>query len=424
MKFLSNEELLRRQFVQSVAKSCLGVSLLSGLDSIASAAPAPAAGKSSGKRMIYLFMTGAMSQLDTFDPKPDSDVQGPTGVIQTRLPGVQFSEHFPKLAAAADQLAIIRSMNSETGAHGPGQYLMRTNYREIASTVHPGWGSWMHKIQGRLHPTLPASVQVRGGQGPGYLGTAYAPVPIGDPNKGIENTTSPSYVTDDLFDHRMKLSQSFDQGFRTRTKGNREVAGYDELYRDAIGLLRSKDLAAFDIMAEPENVRERYGSSTLGRGCLLARRLIEQGVRFVEVSYGSWDHHNDLNASMTERGSALDQALSALLADLQDRGLLEDTLVVVGTEFGRKPNMNATAGRDHHPAAYTCLLAGGGIRSGQVYGETDDDAFYADRDPVSVEDFNATIGAALGLPIEQEFFSPDGRPFTIAHHGTPIKELL
>ncbi|MCM2370172.1 DUF1501 domain-containing protein [Aporhodopirellula aestuarii] len=423
MKFQTNEDQCRRAFMQSVAKSCLGVTLLSGLDQVAMAASASGSGKGN-KRMIYLFMNGAMSQLDTFDPKPDSDVQGPTGVIQTRLPGVQFSEHLPKLAAAADKLAVIRSMNSSTGAHGPGQYLMRTNYREIASTVHPGWGSWMHMIHGRIHHSLPASVHVGGGQGPGYLGTAYAPVPVGDPDKGIENTKSPSYVTDSLFDRRMKLANVFDKSFRARTSGNIEVSGYDELYSEAIGLLRSEDLAAFDITAEPEAIREKYGKSKLGRGCLLARRLIEHGVRFVEVGYGSWDHHNELAQNMSERGAALDQALSALLEDLEQRGLLEDTLVVVGTEFGRKPKMNERAGRDHHPAAYSCVMAGGGIKAGQVYGETDSDAFYPDRDPVSVEDFNATIGTALGLPIRKEFYSPSGRPFTIAHDGDPIKEIV
>ncbi|EMI43715.1 MULTISPECIES: DUF1501 domain-containing protein [Pirellulaceae] len=423
MQFSNNEDLSRRAFVQSIAKSCLGVSLLGGLESVASAASASGSSKSN-KRMIYLFMQGAMSQLDTFDPKPDSKMQGPTGVIQTKIPGVQFSEHLPKLAASADKLAVIRSMNSSTGAHGPGQYLMRTNYREIASTVHPGWGSWMHKVHGRMHQSLPASVQVGGGQGPGYLGTAYAPVPVGDPNKGLENTKSPDYMTNSLFDRRMKLAGTFDRSFRSRTSGNREVSGYDELYRDAIGLLRSKDLAAFDVMAESEQVREKYGNSKLGRGCLLARRLIEHGVRFVEVGYGSWDHHSDLVQNMTERGAALDQALSALLEDLEQRGLLEDTLVVVGTEFGRKPKMNERAGRDHHPAAYSCVLAGGGIQAGQVYGETDDDAFYADMDPVSVEDFNATIGTVLDLPIRKEFYSPSGRPFTIAHDGDPIKEII
>jgi len=417
-----NEDFSRRSFVQAVAKTCLGVSLLPGLSSIAAAASP--SGIKKKKRMIYLFMSGAMSQIDTFDPKPGRNGQGPTGVIRTKLPGVQFGEHLPRLAAMADKLAIIRSMNSTTGAHGPGQYLMRTNYTEIASIVHPGWGSWLQRTQGRSHPSLPASVQVGGGQGPGWLGTAYAPVPVGDPDKGLENTQPPAYVTDQLFDHRMDLAAQFDKQFRKRTIGNREVDGYDELYRDAIGLLRSKDLAAFDIQAEPQSIREKYGQSKLGRGCLLARRLIEHGVQYVEVDYGGWDHHNELADSLPEHATTLDQALSTLLGDLEDRGLLDETLVVVGTEFGRKPSINARGGRDHHPAAYSCLMAGGGINVGQVYGSTDQDAFYADDNPVSVEDFNATIGAALGLPIEQEFISPEGRPFTIAHEGIPIEAIV
>lgn len=420
MTFFLNDDLSRRRFIETAARSLLGVSLLPGLQRLAAAAPS----KAQGKRMIYLFMTGAMSQIDTFDPKPESDVQGPTKAISTKVSGVQFGEFLPKVAAAANHLAVVRSLNTPTGAHDPGQYLMRTNYRKIASTSHPGWGSWMHKMHGRIHDSLPASVLVGGGQGPGYLGAKYAPVPIGDPSKGLENTRSPAYVSDTMFDQRMQLSTRFDLSFRRKTVNNVEVNGYDELYRDAIGLLRSKDLAAFDISQEPENVSEAYGESKFGRGCLLARRLIEHDVRYVEVSHGSWDHHVGISEELPEKCGDLDQGLSALLADLHSRGLLEETLVVVATEFGRKPKMNQNAGRDHHPAAFSCALAGAGIQGGQVYGATDGDAFYPDDDPVNIEDFNATIGKALGLPIDEEITSPAGRPFTIAHGGKPIKKLV
>lgn len=412
----------RRQLLELAARSCLGVSVLTGMEQLADAAPA-SSGKS--KRMIYLFMTGAMSQLDTFDPKPkNKNVQGDTSVIRTKLSGVQFGQYLPKTAALAKQIAVIRSMTTETAAHGPAQYIMRTNYKQLASTVHPGWGSWMHKMLGRDHKELPCSVHIGRGQGPGYLGTKFAPVPIGDPSKGLENTKSPDYVTESQFDKRMSLAGKFDRSFRQKTLKNLEVAGYDELYRDSIGLLRAKDLKAFNIQAESEKVRQAYGDTKFGQGCLLARRLIEHGVRYVEVSHGRWDHHVEIAENLPDVCSALDQGYSTLIKDLGQRGLLDDTLVVLGTEFGRKPKINQNAGRDHHPVAFSTVLAGGGIRGGQVYGATDKEAFHVHDDAVSVADFNATIGKTLGLPLEEEIFSPTGRPFTIANGGTPVSKLI
>lgn len=422
-------DLSRRHFMADMAKYCLGVSLLPwGMEQLVAADASSATKGTAGKKakhLIYLFMNGAMSQLDTFDPKPKSTSQGETKPIQTKLSSVQFGENLPELAKQADRLAVIRSMNTTTGAHEPARYLMSTSYKPLATTRHPGLGSWVHLMLGRAHKTLPVAVQIGGGGiGPGYLGAEYAPVPIGDPALGLQNTKSPSYLTNDSFDKRMQLSHTFDTVFRRLAKGNSKVTGYDDLYKDAIGLLRSEDLKAFDIAQEPEEQRKAYGDSRFGKGCLLARRLVESGVRYVEVSLGSWDHHYELWDKLPGLAGDLDRSAATLLNDLQSRGLLKDTLVVIGTEFGRKPEINQNSGRDHHPAAYSCVLAGGGIRGGQVYGSTDANAFHVEENGATPEDLNATIAHALGIPHDKVINSPDGRPFTISNKGKPIEKLF
>jgi hypothetical protein len=323
-------------------------------------------------------------------------------------------------------VALVRSMTTETGAHGPGQYLMRTSYKEIASTRHPCLGAWSQKLLGKINPELPGNVVVgnsTGHPGAGFLEARFSPVPIGNPAAGLHNTKPPAYLLENQFERRMKLTTAFDGPFQRKFE-HREVRAYSELYQEAIKLLKSEELKAFDIAAESAETREAYGSGTLGAGCLLARRLVEQGVRFVEVSFGSWDMHRDCFNTMPTKGGELDQALSALLTDLESKGLLEQTLVVVATEFGRTPKINENTGRDHHPGAFTCLLAGGGIRGGQAYGTSDKDGLSADKNRATVADFNATIAQSLGLPLKQDFFSPAGRPFKVAHDGKPLTALL
>lgn len=412
----------RRRFMGQVASSMLGVT---AAPLAANALDADKTGSSSRKQVIYLFMTGAMSHVDTFDPKPGSEVQGDTKVINTKTSGVKFGEYMKKLAGLSNDLAILRGMSQETGAHGPGQYLMRTSYKEIATTSHPGLGSWVQRLGGRISKKLPASVSIGGkGGSPGYLGAKYAPVPVGDPNQGLQNVKMPSYLKEDHFDRRLSLTASIDQNFRALAQNNQHVNGYDDLYREAVGLMKSDGLKAFDLNEEDDSVRDKYGRNRLGQGCLLARRLVESGVRFVEVISGGWDMHRGVFDSMANKGPEMDNAVGSLLEDLKQSGMLKNTLVVIGTEFGRKPNINVNVGRDHHPAAFSTVLAGAGIRGGQVYGQTDSDAFYVEDQSVSVQDFNATIAKAIDLPYEEEIFSPTGRPFTISNGGTPIKEIV
>jgi hypothetical protein len=423
----------RRRFLEYTAKAALGVSLLPGLESALAAAPARkkrsrTAKGGKAKNLIYLFMTGAMSHLDTFDLKPGHENQGETKPIKTNVPGHQISEFLPTLAGQFDKIAAIRSMYTETGAHGPGEYLMRTSYKEIATTRHPTMGPWIQQFEGRRNTTLPDTVLISAAArhpSAGFFDPSFSPLPIGDPNRGLENTQAPAYLKKNSFDNRLKLIDKFDSKFRKKFKSSK-VAAYTDFYSQATKLLTSDELKAFDLNEESKEDRDRYGRDRFGQGCLLARRLIENNVRCVEVSFGSWDMHRDIYGarSLPARTAIMDRAVGNLLKDLADKGLLDDTLVVLTTEFGRTPVINQNAGRDHHPGVFSAFLAGGGIKGGQFYGQSDEEGYSVDEDGVLPSDFNATIATALGLPLAKEIFSPTGRPFKVAHDGEPVLKLL
>jgi len=419
------DDVARRSFMASVAKSCLGVSFLPFASSMAAAAmPAPAPRKA--KHLIYLFMQGAMSHLDTFDTKPGTEVNGETNTISTAVSGVQYSGFLPGLARRSKQLAVVRSMTTETGAHEPGQYLMRTSYKQIGSIRHPFMGAWVHNVHGKLNRDLPGSVLIGGANrhpGQGYLPPDFAPAPIGSAAAGLENTRPPGYMQDDQLKDRLRLTRRFESAFRKKYD-HREVKAYLEYYNEAVKLLNSRDLVAFDIKKEKPEVRKAYGENKIGQGCLLARRLIQKKVRCVEVTFGSWDHHRDVFTALPQRTGELDQAVCALLDDLNQSGLIKDTMIVIGTEFGRTPKINQNAGRDHHPGAFSCVLAGGDVKGGQIYGKTDKTGQSVDDGHVYPADLNATIAYGMGLPIEKTFMSDTGRPFKIAHEGEPVKELF
>ena len=399
----------RRTLLASAAKTFLGVSLLP----VTGLAAAPAVpGKGKAKRVIYLYMAGGMSQLDTFDPKPENrTVQGPVEAIKTALPGVRFSEYVPRLAKQAKQLAVVRSLASTQGAHEQGNYYMHASYVMRGTIRHPGLGAWIQKLDGVHNDRLPANISIGGGSrggGAGFLESRFAPLAIGNPKQGLQNSQRPKMVSSNLFDNRLELANAFDRKFHAKYN-LKEVRAYKDMYTDAVKLMNSTDLDAFDINKESKKTQEDYGDNSFGQGCLLARRLIENDVRCVEVTSGGWDSHTNNFLTVEEKAAELDQALSALLHDLSSKGLLEETLVVVATEFGRTPEINSNDGRDHSPSGFSCLLAGGGIAGGQVYGATDENGKYATDDEVSVPDFNATIAHALNLPLDEVVLSPSGR---------------
>ena len=423
-RFLVDHPLARRALLEGVARSCLGVSLAAGWSRRLEAAPTAKAGRAT--RVISLFMTGAMSHIDTFDPKPGREEQGATKAIKTKTAGVLFGESLPKLAAMSDRLAVIRSLSTETGAHESAAYLMRTAYSKLNSMRHPSIGAWMLHSQGKVNQQLPGYVLVGSGNdhpGAGFLDPGLTPVPIADPNKGLENTKRPGYLTEEIFRERLELAEQIDRDFAKRYAG-RQLDAYDKMYKEATRLMGSVDLQAFDLGKEKPEIRERYGASRLGAACLLARRLVESGVRCVEVEHGGWDMHRDIFNDLPKRAGELDHVLATLLDDLRERGLLDSTLVVLATEFGRSPKVNENAGRDHHPGVFSCILAGAGVKTGVVHGSSDARGHSPEKDGVSIADFNTTIAAACGLPIEKEFFSPSGRPFKIGGGGRPIAAVL
>lgn len=429
----------RRHFLTGMAGSLLGVSaaatfgpralaqtLLQDPQDPKTAAQRLVLGRATAKHVIYLFMRGGMTHLDTFDPKPGKSTQGPTEAIATRADGVQLGQYFPKLAEQMDKVCIVSSMSSKQGAHPQAQYLMRTSYELRGTIQHPSLGAWCHHLTGRINQALPGHVVIGGGSdmpGAGYFPPEFQPLPIGSAESGLQNVTLPKGVTEERFRRRLERLQQLDQAFAEQ-HGQRDVQAYSKAYSEAVKLMRSSDLAAFDLDLEPDSMQQAYGNTPFGSGCLLARRLVEHGVRYVEVMSDGWDTHADNFDRVAELAPAIDQGLAALLADLDARGLLQETMVVLATEFGRTPDIDQDQGRNHYPKAFSCLLAGGGVKGGQRYGRTDAEGREVIDQPTSIQDFNATIAHACGVPTDHVIYSPSGRPFKVADKGMPITEIL
>jgi len=410
-QYLNLDPASRREFMLKTAKAALGVSVLSGLENQAFAAaealPAGKGGKA--KAVIYLYMAGGMSHIDTFDPKT-GDTKGASDPVSATGADFKLGGYMTELAKHGDKLCLIRSMTSKTGVHEDGTYIMHTGYDPRGTIVHPTLGTWAQHFKGRSHKTLPSSVVIGAGSAnAGFFNSSLSPVPISNAEAGLQN--SKNGLGESMFQKRVALMNEFDSTFRDKYK-SREVKAYTEFYDETMNLLTSKDLEAFDITKEDQATRTMYGNG-FGQGCLLARRLVQSGVRFIEVRTGGWDMHNTIDTAMGTTGKGMDKAFAALLTDLKRTGLLDSTLVVLGSEFGRTPTINENDGRDHYPKVYTTVFAGGGVKGGYVYGSSDKDGREVAEKPVTVPDYIATIGAAMGLPIDETVMSPSGRPFRI-----------
>ncbi len=424
----------RRAFVAGAAKTFLGVGTMTSMASMAAAnsrlvnaVPVHSPG-GKAKSVIYLYMSGGMSHLDTFDTKPGAETQGPVESIKTKADGVQISEYFPKMADQMQHVAVINSMNSTQGAHAQGRYFMHTSYFIRGTIKHPDLGAWSAMMLGKANPNLPANVKIGGaseGLGAGFLESQYAALPIGNPESGLQYSQLADDVSNSRFGRRMRKLEEMNSEF-SRKYNTKTARAYAAMYDEAVTLMKSKDLSVFDLTQESDEVRDRYGRDSFGQACLLARRLTDAGVRFVEIDNGGWDTHGDNFTRVKEKGAVLDQALASLLDDLASSGKLDETLVVVATEFGRTPKIQEERdnGRNHYPQAFTCLLAGGGIKGGIKYGETDDEGREVVKDMVPVPDFNATIATAMGLPLDKKTMSPSMRPFTVADKGKPVMDLF
>ncbi|MDZ4286598.1 MAG: DUF1501 domain-containing protein [Prosthecobacter sp.] len=423
-------ELSRRQFAARTASSLLGVGLLPSVFTSKAQAAFENSSKlkqvATAKNVIYLYMSGGQTHLDTWDPKEGVETAGPTKPIKTSADGVRISEYLPLTAQQMHHACVINSLSSTQGAHEQGNYMMHTSYELRGTIRHPAMGAWLNVFQGGGNSTLPNFVFVGNDSrhpGSGFFPAQFSPLYVNNPENGLKNVKLQPGLTEDRFMKRMGLADELDKDFRA-TFPHRNVKAYSDMYDDAMAMMKSEDLKAFDLTEESEELRKGYGKEAFGQGCLLARRLVERGVRFVEVSLGGWDTHNANFVRVPELCDTLDKGLSALLQDLNARGLLKETLVVLTSEFGRTPDINQNVGRDHYPKAFSAVIAGGGIAGGQTYGKTDKEGREVAENKVQISDFNATIAYALGLPLDQIIYSPSKRPFTIADKGQPITSIF
>ena len=422
-------EISRRSFVERMAQAAFGISLLPFLPGenlfaaeTISATPAAARGPGFGKAkaVIMLQLSGGLSQIDSFDPKTGAS-KGPGDAVSTKA-GFQVSSFLPATAKIADKITVIRSMTAKVGVHEPARYLMRTGFEKRGTIVHPTLGAWAQNYLGASHPTLPSSVCINrpANHGNGFFPATMSPLPILDPEEGLPNTVS--RADQSVMEKRLALLSDMDRKFTGSVTGS-EVAAYNDFFESTLRLMKGKDLERFDLNKEPADLRAKYGQNRFGQGCLLARRLVEGGVRYVEVESGGWDMHKDIEGGMEDRGSEFDTAFAALISDLEARGLLDSTMVVVATEFGRKPQFDGS-GRGHHPLVFSCVLAGGGAKRGYVHGASDAAGGHVESDPVTVGDLHATVAYACGLPIEEAVMSPSGRPFTVGNKGKPASAVF
>jgi len=440
--------LSRRDWLRLSAFGVFGVSMSRWLPALAE----EIAGSNERRRScILLWMTGGPSQMDTFDLKPEHENGGPYKPIDTSVPGIQISEHLPKLAQQMEHCAIIRSMTTKEGDHTRATYLLRTGYLPQGPVQYPTLGSVWSRELGSDESELPNFVSVApyrflspAAFGPGFLGPKFAPLIVGDGNANpgrnadyekalqVKNLAPPAGLAPEQTDARLDLLASLEADFAAARPGIPPTS-HRAAYVQAVRMMRSEAVKAFDLTTEDDTLRDAYGRNQFGQGCLLARRLVERGVPFVEVSLNGvpggrglgWDTHQNNFEDVQKLCGVLDPAWATLLEDLKARGLLESTLVLWMGEFGRTPKINDMKGRDHFPVAWSTVMCGGGIRGGQVMGKSSEDGMTVAERPVAVCDYLATACLALGIDPMGQNASNVGRPIRIADPAAkPLNELL
>jgi uncharacterized protein (DUF1501 family) len=375
------------------------------------------------KAAIMLWMGGGPSTIDIWDLKPGAPTGGPFQPISTSG-DVQICEHMPQMAKQMHNASLIRSMSTREADHTRGRYYMHTGYVPNPNVEHPSYGSVVaHElIDQRSNLEIPPFVAVGGGSvGPGFLGMAWAPFTVSSTGRvrnlkmGLEH---------DRLMQRMNALAMIEQNFITQDRGA-AAEDHQKVLQKTWQLMTSKQMESFKVDTEPQAVRERYGENNFGRGCLMARRLVEQGVPFVEVDFGGWDNHQNIFPTLKDNKlPTMDQAMSALFEDLEQRGMLESTAIIWMGEFSRTPRINGNAGRDHFARAWSVLLGGAGMKGGIAVGTTNEDGTRVESDPYSAEDVMATVCHALGISLETTFTSRSGRPMKIANGGKVIRDLF
>jgi hypothetical protein len=439
--------LSRRDWLKLSAAGYVASSVSGWLGTLAEAA-APHPGRK--RACILLWMNGGPSQMETFDLKTGHKNGGPYKGTTTAVPGIRISEHLPKVAKFTDRMAIIRSMQTREADHGRATFTLRTGYAPTGPIQYPPIGALVSRELGRDDAPLPNFVSIGsfrffspGAYGPGFLGPKYAPLFVADnvqalpPNTDynrvlkVQDIDPPADVDKAHGDVRLELLNEMESEFVAQHPGVAPLS-HKTAYDRAVQLMKTDASRAFNVEEEPASVRDAYGRSLFGQGCLLARRLVERGVPFVEVTHGGvnggpfgWDTHQNNFENVRRLSEVLDPAWATLMSDLKDRGLLDSTLIVWMGEFGRTPRINPGNGRDHWPNSWSTVLAGGGIKGGQVVGKTSADGTTVEERPVSVPDFLATICRALGIDPEKQNNSNVGRPIRIVDKGArPIEEVV
>ncbi|MGE0758113.1 MAG: DUF1501 domain-containing protein [Pirellulaceae bacterium] len=437
----------RRRLLQSI---CAGTAGCSASGWFPAFARAMEANPQRRRHCVLLWMSGGPSQTDTFDLKPGHANGGEFHEIETAAPGLKISEHLPGLARFGQRLAVLRGVSTKEGDHGRGTYLMRTGYKPLGPFQYPSIGATVaHQLQQQGTGSLPGYISIgpfrafnQDAFGPGFLGPRHGPLvvaaadvpgsttngPDGYPQLHVKDLAPAPGISSARMARRLDLWNGLQSEFlATHAAGAPRM--HHTVYSSAVSMMNSRDAQAFQLDEEPEKVREAYGNSVFGQGCLLARRLIERGVPFVEVSLGTnsggagWDTHADNFNQVRQISGVLDAGWSALMKELDERGLLDATTILWMGEFGRTPNINPSAGRDHFPNAWSCVLAGGGIAGGQAFGRTSEDGMEVRDGQIGAEDVLATLCEALGVPASTTQTSNLGRPIPITE-GTPVRAVL
>jgi hypothetical protein len=412
----------RRGFVRSIAAGA-GLAGLGWTDLMALSADDMRKRRMS---VIVLWMQGGPSQFETFDPKPEHANGMSTKAIETAVPGIRIAEGWEKTAAMMKDIALVRSMTSKEGNHQRATYAVHTGYVPTGTVKHPSFGSLCAAELGDPNFDLPQIVAVGNqgiaGAGAGFLGVQYEPFLVEDAQEMPTNVESA--VATARFNRRLAVLEKLEKAGFGKSSGAGRVKEHQALYKQTAGMVLSPRVRAFDLEDEASEVRDAYGRNPFGQGCLLARRLVEQGVTFVEVRSNGWDMHRGLKETMARNSSQVDTGMATLIHDLKQRNLLDTTLVVWMGEFGRTPKVNPNAGRDHYPRAFNVAVAGGGIKGGQVIGATSKDGTEVVESPASIQDLLRTFCDTLKINASKENISPQGRPLKIVDGGKPIKGLL
>ena len=423
----------RREFIFAGLVGGLGLSLGDYFKLRAEQSPLEGKIEAKAQALIHIFLPGGAAAQEMWDPKPFAPIEyrGPLGTVDTNVPGVKFSQYMQNSAKIADKITVVRSMTHGEAAHERGTHNMFTGYRPSPALQFPSMGSVVsHELGSRNN--LPPYVCVPGVPnefaGTGYLPSSFGPFGLGgDPgNKGfkVRDLNMHDGITSERFNRRRDILGTVDAHFSTLEKSD-ALSAMDSFYQSAYSLVSSSEArAAFDLAAEPEAIRAEYGQNDAGQRMLMARRLVEAGVRFVSLTYGGWDMHSNIAKGIENSVPKFDQAYAALIRDLDRRGMLDKTMVMVSSEFGRTTKINKDAGRDHWPRVFSVAFAGGGFKRGYIHGSSDATGAEPENDPLTVENMAATVFQQLGISPEKKLMAPGNRPIDIVRNGQVVSELL